>query len=77
MKRQISRRSFLEKSAITLGTVAVGAISDRLGGGASGLQWGLIWTLPVFALSIVTNLILAKYYPEDSAKCSDLVYAEK
>jgi MFS family permease len=61
----------------TLGTVAVGAISDRLGGGASGLQWGLIWTLPVFALSIVTNLILAKYYPADSAKCSDLVYAEK
>ena len=61
----------------TLGIVAVGAISDRLGGGASGLQWGLIWTLPVFALSIVTNLILAKYYPADSAKCSDLVYAEK
>ncbi|MCX5993284.1 MAG: MFS transporter [Chloroflexi bacterium] len=61
----------------TLGTVAVGAISDRLGGGASGLQWGLIWTLPVFALAIVTNLMLAKYYPADSAKCSDLVYAEK
>ena len=61
----------------TLGIVAVGAISDRLGGGASGLQGGLIWTLPVFALSIVTNLILAKYYPADSAKCSDLVYAEK
>ncbi|MCX6002706.1 MAG: MFS transporter [Chloroflexi bacterium] len=61
----------------TLGTVAVGAISDRLGGGAPGLQWGLIWTLPVFALSVVTNLILSKYYPEDSAKCNDLVYAEK
>ena len=61
----------------TLGIVAVGAISDGLGGGSSGLQWGLIWTLPVFALSIVTNLILAKYYPADSAKCSDLVYAEK
>jgi MFS family permease len=61
----------------TLGTVAVGAISDRLGGGAYGLQWGLIWSLPVFALSIVTNLILAKYYPADSAKCNDLVYAEK
>ena len=61
----------------TLGTVAVGAISDRLGGGASGLQWGLIWTIPVFALTIVTNLILVKYYFEDSARCSDLVYAEK
>ena len=61
----------------TLGTVAVGAISDRLGGGASGLQWGLICTLPVFALAIVANLMLAKFYPADSAKCSDLVYAEK
>ena len=61
----------------TLGTVAVGAISDRLGGGATGLQWGLIWTLPVFALAIVANLMLAKYYPEDSARCSDLIYAEK
>jgi len=61
----------------TLGTVAVGAISDRLGGGASGLQWGLIWTLPIFALAIGANLMLAKYYPADSAKCSDLVYAEK
>jgi len=61
----------------SLGTVAVGAISDRLGGGVSGLQWGLIWTLPVFAMAIVTNFILARYYHLDSAKCNDLVYAEK
>jgi len=61
----------------TLGIVAVGAISDHLGGGASGLQWGMIWTLPFFALSIVANLILTKYYPGDSAKCTDEVFAEK
>jgi MFS transporter, Spinster family, sphingosine-1-phosphate transporter len=61
----------------TLGTVAVGAISDRLGGGAAGLQWGLIWTLPVFALAVITNLLLAKYYPIDSARCTDEVFAEK
>ena len=61
----------------TLGIVAVGAISDRLGGGANGLQWGLIWTLPFFALSVVTNLILTKYYPGDSARCTDEVFAEK
>jgi MFS family permease len=61
----------------TLGTVAVGAISDRLGGGAAGLQWGLIWTLPVFALAVVANLLLAKYYPIDSARCTDEVFAEK
>ena len=61
----------------TLGIVAVGAISDYLGGGASGLQWGMIWTLPFFALSIVANLILTKYYPGDSARCTDEVFAEK
>jgi len=61
----------------TLGTVAVGTISDHLGGGAAGLQGGLLWTLPIFALAIVTNLILVKFYPADSAKCSDLVYAER
>jgi len=61
----------------TLGTVAVGTISDHLGGGAAGLQGGLLWTLPIFALAIVTNLTLVKFYPADSAKCSDLVYAER
>jgi MFS family permease len=61
----------------TVGIVAVGAISDRLGGGASGLQWGLIATLPIFALAVVANFILTRYYPNDSARCTDTVFAEK
>jgi MFS transporter, Spinster family, sphingosine-1-phosphate transporter len=61
----------------TLGIIAVGAFSDRLGGGAAGLQWGLIYLMPLFALSVITNLVLIKYYSNDSAKCNDEVFAEK
>ena len=61
----------------SLGIVAVGAVSDKLGGGSNGLQWGLIYMLPLFALSVIANLILVKYYANDSAKCTDEVFAEK
>jgi MFS family permease len=61
----------------TMGIVAVGAVSDRLGGGSNGLQWGLIYMLPLFALSVIANLILVKYYANDSTKCTDEVFAEK
>jgi MFS family permease len=60
-----------------LGPVFVGAVSDALGGGAHGIQWGLIWTIPIAALSIVFMLIMTRYYRTDSAKISDAVLAEK
>jgi MFS family permease len=61
----------------TGGTIFVGAVSDRLGGGDYGLQWGIIATLPVASLAIVTSLIMSKYYWKDSAQISDELLAEK
>ena len=57
--------------------VAVGAIYDRLGGGASGLQWGLLAMMPLLIISVILNLVLTRYYPGDSARCTDEVLAEK
>jgi MFS family permease len=59
------------------GSLFVGAISDALGGGAHGLQWGMIYLLPIAFLGVVAYLILTRFYPADSAKCSDEVLAEK
>lgn len=61
----------------TGGTIFVGAVSDALGGGTHGLQWGIIWTLPIAALVIVANLVMVKFYPAESAKISDELLAEK
>jgi len=60
-----------------LGPVFVGMVSDATGGGAQGIINGLFWTIPVAALSIVTTLIMCKYYAADSAKISDVVMAER
>jgi MFS family permease len=60
-----------------LGPIFVGAVSDSTGGGAQGIINGMIWTIPVGALSIIPTLILLKYYPRDSAKISDAVLAER
>jgi len=59
-----------------LGPVVVGMISDATGGGAQGIINGLFCTIPVAALSIITTLILIKYYAYDSACVSDEVLAE-
>ena len=60
-----------------LGPVFVGMVSDATGGGAQGIINGLFWTIPVAALSIVTTLLMTKYYAADSAKISDVVMAER
>jgi len=60
-----------------MGPVFVGIVSDATGGGAQGIINGLFWTVPVAALSIVTTLLMAKYYAADSAKISDVVLAER
>jgi len=61
----------------TAGIFYAGAISDKLGGGASGLQWGLIYTLPVAAMAVISVLIMSRYYHIDSARVSDELMAEK
>jgi MFS family permease len=60
-----------------LGPVFVGMVSDATGGGAQGIINGLFWTIPVAALSIVTTLLMTKYYAADSARISDVVMAER
>ena len=60
-----------------LGPVFVGIVSDATGGGAQGIVNGLVWTIPVAALSIITMLIMTKYYAADSARISDVVLAER
>ena len=59
-----------------IGPIFVGAISDATGGGSQGIVNGVIWTIPVAALSIITTLILTKYYPADSARINDAVMSE-
>jgi MFS family permease len=59
-----------------LGPIVVGVVSDATGGGAQGIVNGLYCTIPVAALSIITTLILIKYYAADSACVSDEVLAE-
>jgi len=59
------------------GSIYVGAISDALGGGVHGLQWGLIALLPVGLLGVLAYLIMTRFYPADSARISDEVIAEK
>ena len=61
----------------TLGPILVGIISDAVGGGARGIQVGMLWMVPVSFLAVVSCLLLLKYYPADSAKVSDAVLAEK
>ena len=60
-----------------LGPIFVGVVSDATGGGAQGIINGLFWTIPVAALSIVTTVLMTKYYAADSAKISDVVLAER
>jgi MFS transporter, Spinster family, sphingosine-1-phosphate transporter len=60
-----------------LGPIFVGAVSDATGGGGQGIINGMLWTIPVGALSIIPTLILLKYYAKDSAKISDTVMAER
>ncbi len=60
-----------------LGPIFVGAVSDAMGGGAHGIKWGMVWVVPIAALSMVFIIIMLRYYHSDSAKISDAVLAER
>jgi MFS family permease len=60
----------------TFGSLIVGAVSDSLGGGYHGVQWGLISILPLAFLGVVAYLVLPKFYHSDSSVVSDEVMAE-
>jgi len=59
-----------------MGPVAIGLLSDRLGGGTHGLQGGLIMASLVALCGVVSLLVMMKYYPSDSSKVSEAVVAE-
>lgn len=61
----------------SISPVIAGAISDASGGGAHGIQLGILCIAPVAFVGVVTGLILLKFYPADSAKISDEVAAEQ
>jgi MFS family permease len=61
----------------SIGPILVGAISDSAGGGAHGIQVGIMWMVPIAFLGVVTSLLLLKFYPGDSARIIDHVEAEK
>jgi MFS family permease len=54
-------------------TAIVGAISDALGGGASGLGYGLMLLAPVALLTIPCLLKCASHYPRDMDKVKHMV----
>ena len=68
---------FGQLTGATLGPILVGAISDSLGGGAQGIQVGLLWMAPIGLLGVVTSLLLMKFYPAESTMIVDQVQAEK
>ena len=69
--------TFAYVAGASIGPWVVGAVSDAVGGGAEGIRQGFLWLLPVALLCAVFYGINSKFYPADSARVSDRVYAEK
>jgi MFS transporter, Spinster family, sphingosine-1-phosphate transporter len=59
------------------GPLLVGVISDALGGGAAGIQWGLIWSIIIGAFSLIFLILMLRSYPSESSQTSDAVQAER
>jgi MFS family permease len=69
--------TFIYVAGAAIGPWVVGAVSDAVGGGAAGIRAGFLWLLPVLLACVVFYTITSKYYPDDSERISDKVYAEK
>ena len=68
--------SFISQiTGATLGAILVGVISDRMGGGALGIQLGMAWMLIGSLLSVIVLCILPRFYPSDSANTDVAVLA--
>jgi len=59
------------------GPLVLGALSDALGGGASGLRNAFLVLTPVTFIATIMYFVMSRFYPADSANISDEVYAEK
>jgi MFS family permease len=59
------------------GPLFIGAVSDAMGGGASGLRSAFLLMSPVALIATIMYFVMSRYYPADSANISDEVFAEK
>ena len=59
------------------GPFVLGALSDALGGGASGLRDAFLVLTPVTFIATIMYFVMSRFYPADSANISDEVFAEK
>lgn len=59
------------------GPLFLGAVSDALGGGASGLRNAFLSMMPGLFIATIMYFVMSRYYPADSANVSDEVLAEK
>jgi MFS family permease len=59
------------------GPLFLGAMSDTLGGGAAGLRTAFMMMMPISFLALIMYIIVARFYPADSANISDEVLAEE
>jgi MFS family permease len=67
----------IQLTGSTLGPIVVGAISDAVGGGARGIQTGMLWMVPVATVGAIACFFMLKYYPSDSCNISEDACAEK
>jgi len=59
------------------GPLFLGAVSDALGGGASGLRGAFLFLMPVAFVATIMYFVMSRFYPADSAHISDEVFSEK
>jgi hypothetical protein len=59
------------------GPFFLGAVSDALGGGASGLRGAFLFLMPMALIATLMYFVMSRFYPADSANINDEVFAEK
>ena len=67
----------IQITGATLGPILVGIISDAAGGGAAGINTGILCMGALSVIGLIIYLAVPRYYPADAARISDRALAEK